>query len=103
MEFIEYQRKARETAVYPVEMGLPYTALGLAGEAGEVANKVKKMIRDNATLGIQVADEIGDVLWYCAMLADELGISLEEIAWRNLDKLRLRKERGTIQGNGDER
>lgn len=103
MEFIEYQRKARETAVYPVEMGLPYTALGLVGEAGEVANKVKKMIRDNATLGIQVADEIGDVLWYCAMLADELGISLEEIAWRNLDKLRLRKERGTIQGNGDER
>jgi NTP pyrophosphatase (non-canonical NTP hydrolase) len=96
----DYQAGARRTARYPGHglQGLSYTALGLAGEAGEVANKVKKVIRDDrATLTDEarnaIADELGDVLWYAAMLAHELGVSLEAVAARNLAKLRDRAER----------
>jgi NTP pyrophosphatase (non-canonical NTP hydrolase) len=85
-----------------------YPALGLVGEAGEIANKLKKVIRDNS--GIlsddvreSVSDEIGDVLWYAAQLATEMGADLNTIAQRNIDKLASRKERGVIAGSGDNR
>jgi NTP pyrophosphatase (non-canonical NTP hydrolase) len=77
--------------------------LGLAGEAGEVANKVKKIIRDNAFDRGGIAAELGDCLWYIAALARDLNISLSDIAKENLDKLDKRKKDGKIAGNGDYR
>jgi NTP pyrophosphatase (non-canonical NTP hydrolase) len=104
----EYQKATRQTAIYPDEFqGTPvvYLALGLAGEAGEVAGKVKKIIRDGPSGGgvNALADELGDVLWYVARLADELGFDLSTIAQLNVDKLKGRQERGTIGGSGDDR
>lgn len=101
----EYQRRAAYTAIYPNDLGLPYTALGLAGEAGEFANKVKKIIRDGETPidWLALADELGDVLWYVAMAGEEMGYSLEEIGLRNLDKLQRRQEQGKLGGSGDQR
>lgn len=110
----DYQQAALETAIYPNKRtfaGLAYTALGLAGEAGEVADKVKKVLRDggNDTLEQKtaranaIAGELGDVLWYLAACADEIGITLSDLATRNLNKLHSRKERGTLQGSGDAR
>lgn len=105
----EYQKEALGTAVYPGRgNNVVYAALGLAGESGEVANKVKKVLRDDGGAFTeerkqQVADEVGDVLWYAAVLASELGVDLETIAARNLCKLRGRRERGTLQGSGDNR
>ena len=109
MEMNEYQRKSVEFAIYPNSHSILYPALGLAGEAGEVANKVKKFIRDGydqenfEQKKIELAGEIGDVLWYCAALARDLGFDLSEIAQENYTKLSGRKERGTIGGNGDTR
>ena len=105
-----YQNKAQETAIYPKEnnMDLIYTVLGLTGEAGEIANKVKKIIRDNdGRLTPEVRDalegELGDVLWYVAGVAAALGASLDQIAFKNLAKLQSRKDRGKIGGSGDTR
>jgi NTP pyrophosphatase (non-canonical NTP hydrolase) len=106
LTFDEYQKRAAETALYPKEQGVEYTALGLTGEAGEIANKVKKVLRgdyDNDALREMLKGEIGDVLWYTAMLACELDLDLQEIAQSNLDKLASRKERGVISGSGDNR
>ena len=106
IEMNEYQLLARETALYPKSLGLYYTALGLTGEAGEVAEKVKKMIRDNKTIEdcqIEIMNELGDVLWYVANVAHEFGLSLEEIAENNVLKLKSRSERGVIHGSGDNR
>jgi len=80
----------------------------MAGEAGEVANKVKKIIRDGTEnmpddWKDQLASEIGDVLWYCAALANDLGMPLALIAAQNRDKLLERKQKGTISGSGDKR
>jgi NTP pyrophosphatase (non-canonical NTP hydrolase) len=108
VELSEYQRLSRRTAEYPREAWLAYPALGLAGEAGEVAEHAKKAIRDD---GGAVSDErrgamskeLGDVLWYVAQLASELGLDLEEIAQANLDKLLSRQRRGVLSGSGDER
>ena len=97
----EYQEKAKATAIYPKKDALPYLALGLGSEAGEVSGKVKKLIRDGTQS--DVASEIGDVLWYCAMLASEMNVSLGKIMEGNLDKLHDRKERGKLQGSGDTR
>ena len=102
----EYQKMALETAIYP--MTIIYPALGLCGEAGEVADKVKKVIRDSGgeftdERKREIAMELGDVLWYCATLSKDLGYSLEEVAKMNYDKLRSRKERGKIGWNGDNR
>ena len=97
----EYQRKAGETAIYPKKDALPYLSLGLVSEAGEVAGKVKKLIRDGTES--DVASEVGDVLWYCAMLASEVGVSLGKIMENNLEKLNDRKQRGKLQGSGDTR
>lgn len=109
MQFDEYQRKSIEFAIYPATHRILYPALGLAGEAGEVANKVKKFIRDGAdkesfeVKKVEIAAEIGDVLWYCAALAHDLGFNLSEIAAENYSKLSGRSQRGTIGGDGDDR
>ena len=94
------KRKAKATAIYPKKDALPYL-FGLGSEAGEVSGKVKKLIRDGTQS--DVASEIGDVLWYCAMLASEMNVSLGKIMEGNLDKLYDRKERGKLQGSGDTR
>lgn len=108
MKFEEYAEAAAETAIYPATHRILYPALGMAGEAGEVANKVKKIIRDGIdnqpeTWREDLADEIGDVLWYCAALAKDLNIPLSVIAAKNRDKLMARKQKGTIGGSGDKR
>ena len=98
----QYQRKAVDTAIFPEEVALSYLTLGLAGEAGEVANKIKKVLRDGrSTDGI--AAELGDVLWYIAVLAHHLGEDLNTIAGANLYKLSKRAANGTLQGSGDNR
>ena len=101
----EYQKKAKETAIFPADKALEYLSLGPVGEAGEVANKVKKLIRDKKVLldTTVISSEIGDVLWYCAMLADYLDVNLGKIMDDNLDKLKSRKQRGTLGGTGDNR
>ena len=104
-----YERLAGETAIFPKEKALEYLALGLTSEAGEVAGKVKKLIRDGEDKEgfelkkIAISHEIGDVLWYCAMMAREVGVPLNTIMAENLEKLHGRKERGTLQGSGDNR
>lgn len=111
MEFDEYQRKTKETAIYPRDnpmTALSYATLGLAGEAGEIANKVKKIIRDqDGELSQEVKNklgkELGDVLWYVSALATELGVNLSSVASDNIDKLFSRKERGVLGGSGDNR
>ncbi len=97
----EYQEKCKSTAIYPKKDAIAYLSLGLVSEAGEVAGKVKKQIRDGTVSN--VASEIGDVLWYAARLADELDLSLAEIAEENMMKLLDRKARGVIGGSGDNR
>ena len=107
MTLNEYQQAALETAVYPEQYNIIYPALGMTGEAGEVADKVKKVIRDYGSLTSErkreIVKEIGDVLWYCATLANDLGYSLEEVGIMNIEKLKSRKERGVIGGSGDNR
>ena len=98
-----YENYASQTAIFPKEKALEYLALGLTSEAGEVAGKVKKLIRDGKGDKKAIASEIGDVLWYCAMLAKETEVPLNDIMKENLRKLHSRKERGTLSGSGDER
>jgi len=101
-----YQMQARKFAIYPERMKVVYPALGLAGEAGEVADKVKKIYRDDrddAKFLTEIAKEIGDVMWYCAVLAEDLGFSLQQIAEMNIYKLQSRKSAGNIVGSGDNR
>ena len=102
MYLSQYQAQAKETAIYPKDKALEYLALGLVGEAGEVANKIKKVIRDGTSPN-NVRDELGDVLWYLAMLSTEIGYSLDTIADKNLWKLANRKERNVLGGSGDNR
>ena len=105
----DYQSRACETAIFPKQQAMEYLTLGLTGEAGEIANKVKKFIRDGATKDeylakrIEIGYEIGDVLWYCAVLADELEMNLGHIMEKNLEKLADRHKRGKISGSGDNR
>ena len=106
MNFNEYQKIARSTAVYPEEYKVVYPALGLCGEAGEVADKIKKTIRGDSSLDEVTGDiamELGDVLWYVATLADDLGVDLEDIAKWNVDKLQRRMKSNKIKGDGDNR
>lgn len=113
LDFNEYQAKAVQTAIYP-EAGThtynatSYAVLGLTNEAGEVAGKLKKIWRDFD--GVvdhhhheDLAAELGDVLWYAAALANEIGTTLEVVAKMNLEKLASRAERGVIGGSGDNR
>ncbi|MGI9492900.1 MAG: nucleoside triphosphate pyrophosphohydrolase family protein [Geminicoccaceae bacterium] len=108
MTLDDYQAEARRTALYPERHRVTYPSLGLASEAGEVAGKVKKVLRDQGgDFGAEqiaaIKDELGDVLWYVAVLASDLGLSLDDIAAHNVEKLRSRMARGTIQGDGDHR
>jgi NTP pyrophosphatase (non-canonical NTP hydrolase) len=104
MKLNTYQGLALETAVYPKDVKVIYPLLGLAGEAGEVADKYKKVLRGDKELDADaLAGEVGDVLWYVAVLAFDLGYTLEEIAQKNVVKLASRQERGVIKGDGDTR
>ena len=109
MTFEEYESKSSETAKYPnVGNNFVYPTLGLAGETGEVAEKVKKILRDK---GGTVSDkdreeikkELGDVLWYLSRVSVEMGLSLESVAQSNIEKLSSRLERGKLGGEGDNR
>ena len=106
MEFNDYQNQAKNTAIYPKDKAVVYPALGLAGEAGEVANKVKKVLRDGTEIkevSKDIASEIGDCLWYISVLASDIGWVLESIAKLNLEKLTDRANRGKLSGSGDNR
>ena len=114
MNFTEYQNLAMDTANYPEKYEIVYPALGLCGEAGKVAEKIKKRIRDGLdNYGLnpyqkkqfkeELTKELGDVLWYIAALASDLDISLNEIAENNVQKLASRKKRNKIGGSGDNR
>jgi NTP pyrophosphatase (non-canonical NTP hydrolase) len=99
MNLKQYQKLAVKTVVYPDRYKVFYPALALCGEAGEVANKVKKLYRGDYSLleaREAIADELGDVLWYIAVLAHDLGYDLEEIGTKNIEKLAKRSEQGTI-------
>ena len=121
MNLNDYQKEAISFAIYPKskEWDLPlYPALGLAGEAGEVAEKIKKLMRDTDANILfltdaqklekmreraEIAKELGDVLWYVANLAADIDYDLEEIAGMNIEKLQSRKERNALKGSGDNR
>lgn len=128
LSFGEYQQRTATTAIYGEQIRKILEPLGLTetqagpimtllrvsyvsnglGEVGEVQGKIKKIIRDsggtiNDERREQLAGELGDVMWYISQMASELGLSLEEVAQANLDKLSGRKERGTLQGSGDNR
>jgi NTP pyrophosphatase (non-canonical NTP hydrolase) len=109
MDFAEYQSLSRRTATYPrAGEDMTYPALGLCGEAGEVAEKVKKTLRDDGGVlsderRAALSRELGDVLWYLSQLATEADLDLETIAADNLEKLLSRQERGVLSGSGDER
>ena len=105
----DYQARSRVTAVYPqAGANLLYPTLGLCGEAGEVAEKVKKMVRDDGGMlsderRAALVKELGDVLWYVAQLATEADLDLDAIAEANLSKLLSRRDRDVLQGSGDDR
>jgi len=109
MDLNTYKTAALQTAIYPNQsFNFTYPVLGLVGEAGEVADKLKKVIRDNNgvltdTVRDAVAKELGDCMWYLAVLAYEMDYDLNEIAQINIDKLNSRKERGVLSGYGDNR
>lgn len=104
LTFTEYQTQARATAIYPATSAVVYPALGLCEEAGEVAGKLAKAIRGSTEVDKPaVKKELGDVLWQLANLAFDLGLSLEEIATENIEKLRSRQARGVLNGSGDDR
>ncbi len=112
MDFNEYQKEASKTAIFDAlgseAMKLSYLALGVTGEAGEVAEKIKKILRDNDGVvteekRVDIAKEMGDVLWYLSQLARELGIDFEDVALRNIEKLQSRMQRDKIKGDGDNR
>lgn len=109
LTFEEYQKFTKSTALYPkLGMDYVYPTIGLAGETGEVSELVKKLIRDkNSQIDDELLDrlqkELGDVLWYVSQVAAEFGLSLEEIAETNVEKLSSRKKRGKIHGDGDYR
>jgi NTP pyrophosphatase (non-canonical NTP hydrolase) len=108
MQLDAYQAAARRTAIYQDRHKVIYPALGLASEAGEVAGKVKKALRDRggSFTPDQIAaikDELGDVLWYVAVLAADLDLSLDAIAEANVAKLASRQQRGALSGEGDRR
>lgn len=109
MDFNEYQKLSKQTAFFPKEIKpFIYIGLGLAGESGEVVEKIKHVIRDKQGVISEedkkgIANEMGDLLWYMTQLATELNYPLEKIASMNIEKLFSRKERGTLKGRGDNR
>ena len=114
LNFIDYQRETATTAIYPGAgdpdsfEGLSYATLGLVGEAGELANKVKKIARDNGgvisdEVRAALRDELSDTLWYAAQFATQVGAQLNDVAEYNLAKLADRAQRGVLAGSGDRR
>ena len=109
MDFDSYQIEARKTAIYPnKDNNFIYPILGLVGESGEVAEKIKKILRDKNGIfdyesKMSLKKELGDVLWYLSNLCDEFDFSLNDVAKVNLEKLNLRISRGKISGSGDDR
>lgn len=108
MEFNEYQSFAFSTVVFPEDRAMDYLTNGLAAEAGEVCGKYAKIIRDkNGVVDDQdeaeMAKELGDIMWMVAVMARMLGFTLEDVATMNVVKLQSRKERGVLQGSGDNR
>lgn len=109
LTFLDYSRRARKLAIYPdVGDNLVYPALGLCGEAGEMANKVKKIQRDHDNkipydFRLKAMKELGDALWYLDAICHELGITLSDVASTNINKLEDRQERGVLKGDGDDR
>lgn len=108
MKLNEYQIAALKHANFAVDAQIDYLTLALCGEAGEVANKVKKVMRDRqgklfADDVKEIGSELGDVLWYLSVLANRLGITLSDLARENLNKIQSRADRGVISGSGDNR
>lgn len=112
MELNTYQDAARTFAIYPRHNAQLYTLFGLASEVGEVTGKVAKALRgdlnvtnvwEDERFRVALVHELGDCLWFLAMVADEFGMDLNDIAVANLDKLLKRKQNGTIKGDGDNR
>lgn len=109
MNFSQYQKKSRRTAIYPNRgKNFIYPVLGLAGESGEVAEKFKKLIRDpkrrvDKHFRVEITKELGDVLWYIAQICAELKIKMDDVAALNIAKLASRKKRGVLHGDGDNR
>lgn len=105
MRLNDYQADARATCLESAK-NLPYLITGLSAESGEVAGKYAKYIRDRTEfkkLEEDLVKELGDVLWFVAIMADDLGVSLEQVAQQNIDKLYSRQQRGVLKGSGDER
>ena len=103
MDFNEFQNKTDTFIKDSVKGNLYYFSLGLTGESGEVADKVKKLLRDGKMDWLELGKELGDVLFYVAQIAKCCGLTLEEVAQMNIDKLQSRKSRGKISGSGDNR
>lgn len=108
MTIDDYQIAAMKTAQYGAGTKVNYPILGLLGEAGELANKYKKVLRDDngvitETKKEDLIMELSDVLWYCAAIASDLEVGLDMVCQKNLTKLKDRRERGVIQGSGDNR
>jgi len=108
MTLNEYQQKAISTAIYHEDYMILYPALGLCGESGEVADKVKKVLRDDGGFfgkekSVEIIKELGDVLWYLAAITRDLGFILEDVAQMNISKLADRAVRNKLQGSGDQR
>lgn len=103
-EFKEYDQFVKSMKVYPEKHAIIYPALGLAGEAGEIAEKIKKWLRGDKELDKDsILSELGDPLWYITSLADDLGYTLQEVVERNIEKLNSRQDRGVLKGSGDHR
>lgn len=108
-DFDEYQKECKKTAVYPkVGKSFVYPVLGLTGEAGEVSEKIKKLFRDNGgrltkESKLEIAKELGDVMWYLSQISTELGLKLSDVVTMNLEKLSSRMVRGKLKGSGDNR
>lgn len=106
LNFVDYQKRSRSTAVYPNQgTNYIYPTLGLVSEAGELADRVKRIQRDDNGVVtdeklLEISGELGDILWYAAQVATEFGLSLEDAAEGNLEKLSSRLENGTIKGFG---
>ena len=104
MNFKTYQKKAKTTAIYKRKYKVTYPLLGLISEIGEVASVIKKNIRDDAFIDKNnIEHELGDCLWYLAMISEDLGLDLDTIAAKNIAKLKNRMMRGVIKGSGDNR
>lgn len=99
----EFQKAARKFAIYSPKYKVVYPTLGLTSEAGEVSDKIKKWLRDGQADKAEIAKELGDVLWYVAILAEDLGFTLSDVAEMNMEKLSNRKKRGKLRGSGDNR